>query len=158
MVEVARECSKDRPNVEYLLADAASWESPRERFDCVASIATLHHLPLGPMLAKMRDALRPGRILLVLDLYRASTATYRVRGALAMPVSKAIRLARTGQLAERQTPEVRKAWEEHGETNAYPPSPRYAGPARPSCGVRSSGGASFGAIRSSGANRHLGSR
>jgi ubiquinone/menaquinone biosynthesis C-methylase UbiE len=57
MIEEARARAKDHPNVEYLLADASSWAFPRERFDCVASIATLHHLPLGPMLAKMRDAL-----------------------------------------------------------------------------------------------------
>ena len=58
MIDAAR--SKDHPNIEYLIADAASWEFPSERFDCVASIATLHHLPLGSMLAKMRDALKPG--------------------------------------------------------------------------------------------------
>ena len=120
MVEVARARSKNRPNVEYLVADASSWEFPEERFDCVASIATLHHLPLAPMFAKMRDALKPGGILLVLDLYRARTVADRVLDALAFPASKAIRLARTGALSERQAPELRKAWEEHGDTDVYP--------------------------------------
>ncbi len=118
MVEAAR--SKGRPNVEYLVADAASREFPSEGFDCVASIATLHHLPLGPMLAKMRDALRPGGTLLVLDLYRAGTVADRVAGALAMPASRAIRLAKTGSLAGRQAPGLQEAWEEHGRTDAYP--------------------------------------
>jgi ubiquinone/menaquinone biosynthesis C-methylase UbiE len=112
--------SKNHPNVEYLLADAASWEFPSERFDCVAFIATLHHLPLGPMLAKMREALKPGGTLLLLDLYRARTAADRVVSALALPTSKAIRLARTGSLVERQAPELQEAWEEHGKTDAYP--------------------------------------
>jgi len=120
MIEAARVRSKDHPNVEYLVADAASWEFPSERFDCAASIATLHHLPLSPMLAKMRDTLKPGGTLLLLDLYRARTAADRVVSALAVPTSKAIRLARTGTLAERQAPESEMAWEEHGKTDAYP--------------------------------------
>jgi SAM-dependent methyltransferase len=120
MIEAARARSKDHPNVQYLLADASSWEFPSKRFDCVASIATLHHLPLGPMLAKMRDALKPGGLLLLLDLYRARTAADRVVSALALPTSKALRLARTGSLVERQGPELQEAWEEHGKTDAYP--------------------------------------
>jgi ubiquinone/menaquinone biosynthesis C-methylase UbiE len=119
MVEVARARSWGHPNVEYVVADAASWEFPQERFDCVVSITTLHHLSLGSMLTKLRNALRPGGILLLLDLYRASTVTDRLVGALAVPASKAIRLAKTGSLTERWTSESRRAWEEHGTTDAY---------------------------------------
>jgi ubiquinone/menaquinone biosynthesis C-methylase UbiE len=120
MVEVARTRSTEHPNVEYVLADAVSWDFPSERYDCAASIMTLHHLPLGPMLAKMRDALRPGGTLLVLDLYRARTIADHVVGALAVPASKAITLAKTGSSSERQSPELRRAWEEHGSTDVYP--------------------------------------
>lgn len=119
MVEVARARSWGHPNVEYVVADAASWEFPQERFDCVASIMALHHLSLGLMITKLRDALRPGGNLLLLDLYRACTVTDRLVGALAVPASKAIRLAKTGSLTERQSPELRRAWEEHGTTDAY---------------------------------------
>jgi SAM-dependent methyltransferase len=119
MVEVARTRSKEHSNVEYVLADAASWEFPSERFDCAASIMTLDHLPLGPMLAKMRDALRPGGTLLVLDLYRARTIADHVVGALAVPASKVITLAKTDSSSERQSPELRRAWEEHGSTDVY---------------------------------------
>jgi ubiquinone/menaquinone biosynthesis C-methylase UbiE len=120
MIETARARLKDHPNIEYLVADATSWAFPSERFDCVAPIATLHHLPFGPMLAKMRDALKPSGTLLLLDLYRTLTAADRVVSALAVPTSKAIRMARTGSLAERQAPELQKVWEEHGKTDAYP--------------------------------------
>jgi SAM-dependent methyltransferase len=111
---------KDHPNIGHLVADADTWEFPSERFDCAASIATLHHLPFGPMLAKMRDALKPGGTLILLDLYRARTTADRVVSALAVPTSKAIKLARTGSLAVRQAPELEMAWEEHGKTDAYP--------------------------------------
>ena len=112
--------SKEYPNIEYIVADAASWEFPVARFDCVASIMTLHHLSLGLTLARLRDALKPGGTLLVLDLYRARTITDHLVGALAVPARKAIRLVRTGSLSERQSPELRRAWQEHGITDAYP--------------------------------------
>jgi SAM-dependent methyltransferase len=120
MVEVARTHSKEHPNIEYFVGNAVSWYFPVECLGCAASIMTLHHLPLGPMLARLRDALRPGGTLLLLDLYQARTITDYVVGALAMPASKAIRLAKTGSLSEQQSPELRRAWEEHGRTDAYP--------------------------------------
>lgn len=120
-VEVARERSKGYPNVEYAVADANTRSFPEERFGCVASITTLHHLPLARTLAKMGRALRPGGTLLVLDLYETRGAADLLVGALGFPASKAIRLAKTGALsAPRQSPEVRRAWDEHYATDAFP--------------------------------------
>lgn len=121
MVEVAKDRSKGHPNVEHAVADANSWQFPPERFDCVASITTLHHVPLAPTLRKMGGALRPGGTLLVLDLYRAHSPADYLAGAAGFPASKAIRLAKTGALAgPRQSPELRQAWEQHGATDRYP--------------------------------------
>ncbi len=119
MIEVAKDRSKEHPNVEYVVADANSWEFPEERFDCVASITTLHHLPFELTIRKMRDALRPGGTLLVLDLYRAASVADYLAGALGFPVSKALKLAKTGSLANRQSPELRQAWEAHGRTDRF---------------------------------------
>jgi SAM-dependent methyltransferase len=121
MVEAAKDRSKGHPNVEYAVADANSWEFPEGRFDCVASIATVHHLPLVPVLRKMGGALRPGGTLLVLDLYRASGYSDLLVGAAGFPASKAIRLAKTGALSgPLQPPEVQRAWEEHYATDTFP--------------------------------------
>jgi ubiquinone/menaquinone biosynthesis C-methylase UbiE len=121
MIEVAKNRSKGRPNVEYVVADANSWGFPDGRFDCVASMATLHHVPLAPMLRKMGGALRPGGALLVLDLYRASGYTEVLVRAAGFPASKVIRLAKTGALSgPPQPPEVERAWEEHYATDAFP--------------------------------------
>lgn len=120
MVEVARARSGEHPNVEYAVADAGSGGFPSERFDCVASITTMHHMPFGPTLAKMRDALRPGGTLLLLDLYRARSITDYLAGALGFPTSKALELAKTGSFADPRSPELRRAWEEHGRSDAYP--------------------------------------
>jgi SAM-dependent methyltransferase len=119
MVEVARNRAREHPNVEYVVADANFWEFPVKRFDCVASITTLHHLPLAPTIRKMRDALRPGGTLLLLDLYRARSVADYLTGALGFPASKALGLAKTGSFANRQSLELRRAWEEHGRMDTY---------------------------------------
>jgi len=69
MIEVARERSRPYPNLTFQVADVTRWEFPVERFDCIASIATLHHLPLDSTLFKIRGAVRPGGTLIALDLF-----------------------------------------------------------------------------------------
>lgn len=121
MVGVAEVRSGGFPNVEYAVADANSWEFPEERFGCVASIATLHHLPLAPTLRRMGNALRPGGTLLVLDLYEAGSILDLLVGAAGFPASKIIRLAKTGALVgPRQPPGLRRAWDEHYATDRFP--------------------------------------
>src|SRR5438046_368708 len=69
MIRVARSRSASFPNIEFHVADAISWDFPAAHFDCIATIATLHHLPLREMLLKMKAALKPEGVLLVLDLF-----------------------------------------------------------------------------------------
>ncbi len=116
MVRLARERSR-APNLEFRVADAATWAFPRESFDCVASIATLHHLDAATTLARMRDALAPGGTLLVLDLFRASGPGDLAASALAAPLSVFLHLAKTGR--PRPHADVRRAWEEHGRHDRY---------------------------------------
>jgi len=58
MIRIAREHSLLYANIDFQVADALSWEFPPEQFDCISSIATLHHLPIEEILVKMRSALR----------------------------------------------------------------------------------------------------
>jgi ubiquinone/menaquinone biosynthesis C-methylase UbiE len=117
MIQVAREHSKGYSNIEFQVADATAWAFPSEQFDCVASIATLHHLPMAATLAKMRDALRAGGALVVLDLYQEKGLADLLTSALAVPVDKAMRLLKLGRLT--QPPELRDAWAEHGRHDSY---------------------------------------
>jgi len=117
MLAAARERCAGAANVELALADALVHPLPREHFDLVVSIATLHHLPLAPMLARARDALRPGGLLWVLDVTRDETPLELARSAVAFPLNVLGRLYTTGRM--RPPPEVRAAWDAHGASDRY---------------------------------------
>ena len=117
MVRIARERSVDLLNIEYSLVDVLEWTFPAERFDCIASIATLHHLPLEEMLKKMKNALKPGGVLLILDLFKASGLSDLLLSAAAFPASFFMRLGKTG--LARSSRMERQAWDEHGKHDQY---------------------------------------
>lgn len=117
MIRVARERSEEFPNIDYQIADALAWDFQANRFDSIASIATLHHLPIEAMLVKMRGALKPGGTLLVLDLYQSEGPADALTSMVAMPVNLALRLINGRQLREPR--EIREAWAEHGKHDTY---------------------------------------
>src|SRR6266581_2348691 len=82
MIRVARARSPDKSNIEFRLADITSQDLPSEHFDCIAIIATLHHLPLRDMLLNMKAALKPGGVLLVLDLFEPEKNLLNPEGLL----------------------------------------------------------------------------
>jgi SAM-dependent methyltransferase len=82
MIRIARERSAHLPNLEFRVADVMSYDLPSAGFDCIASLATLHHLPLREILLKMKAALKPGGVLLILDLFEPA-------GVIDSPTSRA---------------------------------------------------------------------
>ena len=117
MIRVARSRSTQRPNLEFQLADAMTCEFPQAYFDFICSIATLHHTEQRPLLMKMRDALKPGGVLVVLDLVESRGLVERVIDVAAFGVSGALRLIHNGRL--NPPAQVRKAWEQHGTHDSY---------------------------------------
>ncbi len=100
--------------------------SPRTQTTCSVSIsrrrccvphASLHHLPIAATLARVRDALRPGRLLLILDLVRDASLRDFAASVLAVPTNLALHLVKTG--ARREPPAVRAAWMLHGRSVHY---------------------------------------
>jgi len=134
MIRIARERSAQYPNIEFELADVCDRLLPVEHFDCIATVATLHHLPFEEMLLKMKAALKPGGVLLILDLFEparvsdshsAGLSHPLVAGLwdsllnlLAIPVSVGLRLIHHGRLLPRR--EVRDAWAAHESHDLYP--------------------------------------
>lgn len=117
MLRLARASSTDSPNIDYVQADVMVYPLPADHFDCIASIATLHHLPLDAVLARLKAALAPGGVLLVLDLCQDQGLGDLLRSAAAIPVHLALqRIKGSGQ----SSPEARAAWDAHGRDDVYP--------------------------------------
>ena len=117
MIRVAQERSADYNNVEFHVADAMTWDFPQSHFDFICSIATLHHLQQRELLTKINDALRPGGILVVLDLVQSDSLGERVLDVIGFGFSGSLRLIHNGRLKPPR--EVRKAWEQHGKHDKY---------------------------------------
>jgi ubiquinone/menaquinone biosynthesis C-methylase UbiE len=118
MIRIARESSTQFPNIDFQLADVRDVPFPIASFDCIATIATLHHLPFPEMLLKMKTALKPGGVLLVLDLFELTGLSDSLLNFLARPMSMALRLIHYGRL--RPPREVRAAWAAHEHHDLYP--------------------------------------
>ena len=117
MIRVARSRSAQFDNLEFQLADAMTWSFPQSHFDFICSIATLHHLEQRELFVKMRDALKPGGVLVVLDLVQSNGVVERMLDVVALGVSGGLRLLHNGRL--KPPPAVRKAWEHHGKQDHY---------------------------------------
>ncbi len=117
MIRIARARSAQFGNLEFQLADAMTWNFPHSHFDFVCSIATLHHLQQRELFVKMRETLKPGGVLVVLDLVQSDNLFERMLDGVGLGVSASLRLIHNGRL---QPPaEVRKAWEQHGKHDSY---------------------------------------
>jgi SAM-dependent methyltransferase len=118
MIRIARAHSAHLTNIEFQIADVMWQNLPPESFDCIATIATLHHLPLREALLKLKSALKPGGVLLILDLFKAAGVTDALLNPLALFVSVGLRLIRNGRL--RPSRDVRAAWAAHERHDVYP--------------------------------------
>ena len=117
MLVLARERSRHLSNIDFQLADALSQDFPREEFDCIATVATLHHMPFARIVSKMERALKPGGVLLILDLLQPEGVADAFTNAAAHAVCAGLRLLYQGRL--RAPAAVRAAWAEHEQYDSY---------------------------------------
>ncbi len=104
-------------NVTYFLDDFTEIKLPTTSVDLFASIATLHHLPFEASLQKMKNALKPGGRILILDLYQEATIEDYLTIAVASLVNRMAKLYRHSP-AEYAT-EIAQAWREHTQYDSY---------------------------------------
>lgn len=118
MLRRARDRCAAIENIVFERRDVLDWQLPERAFDCIVSVATLHHLPLAPTLRRLALALRPGGTLAVLDLVRDANGFDVLRSVLSAPIVMLARLRATGTL--RDPADVRAAWAAHAATDRYP--------------------------------------
>jgi ubiquinone/menaquinone biosynthesis C-methylase UbiE len=117
MIRVARERSADFSNIDYRVAEVTTLDLGDSRYDCIASIAALHHVSAPALLPRLAAAVRPGGVLLILDLRQSRGLVDRILDCAGMAVHALERLIH-GPLGPHAA-EVRHAWHEHGKTDRY---------------------------------------
>ncbi len=117
MVRLARARCADHANVTFLVGDFRALDLSPASFDCITAVAVLHHMPLVPSLERAKVLLRPGGVLLVLDLFRDAGILDRLRSAAALVVD------RVTQRRRRESRNLRSAWAEHASGDTYPTIP-----------------------------------
>lgn len=109
MIRLARERSTAHPNIEYHVGDVRDWLRGEMRYDCITSMAVLHHMDAREMVPLLVRALRPGGILLLVDILTR-------RGLVHLPLNAAGWFA--SQL-KHGSAELRHAWQQHGSGETY---------------------------------------
>jgi ubiquinone/menaquinone biosynthesis C-methylase UbiE len=122
MIRVAQEHSKLYPNIDFVKGDVMAYQLLDNQFDCIATLTTIHHLPIETVLRKIRKALKPGGIFVCLDLYQRSGLTDLLSDGVAYPANLFLSLIKTGKL--RPSREVREAYADHEKTDTYPTLPQ----------------------------------
>ena len=113
MIRLAREQSIRHPNIEFAVCDAMTFNFGEQQFDCIATLTTIHHLPIQAVLHRIRAALKPGGVFFCLDLYQNSRAMDLVFDGFAYSTSLLLRLIKTGRLRpQRASLSVRGARED----------------------------------------------
>ncbi|WP_103504500.1 MULTISPECIES: bifunctional 2-polyprenyl-6-hydroxyphenol methylase/3-demethylubiquinol 3-O-methyltransferase UbiG [unclassified Streptomyces] len=85
-----------RPAVDgprFRRADITRTELSPAGYDVITCLASLHHVPFAPTLGRLRDALAPGGVLVVLGCYAERTVTDHAWSLAALPVNATARVA-----------------------------------------------------------------
>lgn len=96
MVARARELSAGRPGIGFVEGDFLTADLPAAAYDFVCSVSAVHHMDFAAALARMRDLLRPGGVLVVAGLAREATLAdwaFLVAAAPVVRVTKVLRRA-----------------------------------------------------------------
>ena len=107
MIDVARVRTTDGLGIEYRVGDFMTWQRREPLYDAAIAIASLHHLPLDAALTRMADAVVPGGLVLVGDLFTA-------RGPLALPYNAISWLRRQLRPLPETPADLAAAWAAHG--------------------------------------------
>ena len=117
MVSLASARTPSGDNAHFICADFMTHDFGGERFDCVFSVTTFHHMSNVPALERMKTLLAPGGVLIVHDV-RAVTGTRDL-------VASGLRATATGEILHwvaqrmRNRGELARAWHDHGATDEY---------------------------------------
>ncbi|BAZ44912.1 hypothetical protein NIES4102_19290 [Chondrocystis sp. NIES-4102] len=117
MIAIAKQRSQAYQNIEFLVGDILKWHFPLEKFDAIASIATVHHLPLDQLLPSLKSALKCQGKLVILDLVRYEYPQDILREINSLVLNPLLTILINGKLKASQ--EELEAWQKHASTDTY---------------------------------------
>ncbi|MER6911728.1 methyltransferase domain-containing protein [Streptomyces sp. NPDC000594] len=77
--------------IRWRRADITATALPSGTYDYISCLASIHHVPFDTV-EKLREALSPGGVLVILGCYRESTPSDRLIGLAAVPVNAVCRV------------------------------------------------------------------
>jgi 2-polyprenyl-3-methyl-5-hydroxy-6-metoxy-1,4-benzoquinol methylase len=117
MIRLARQRSRDSARIEFVCGDFSVLLLDSKLYDCVVSVATLHHVPAAATLARMVNMVKPGGVLLIHDVRSPSGTRDWLLPALAAALNgDAVWWVRHRL---RESRDLRDAWRDHGLGERY---------------------------------------
>ncbi len=87
MIAAARALASGASNVCYIEADLTGYDLGSGRYDFIACVASIHHMPFAETITKLRDALAPAGVLGIVGCYREATPADYARDLVAIPAN-----------------------------------------------------------------------
>ena len=115
-IQIAQQRSQQF-DIDYQVADVSQWEFPSEYFDAIVSIATVHHLSIERLIPKLKAALKPGGVLIILDLLEPHNLRDTLSDAIAVPLNWWLLKVNNGHF--KPDSEAAAAMREHLRTDKY---------------------------------------
>lgn len=117
MVRKAMDKYGSSRTIHFVAADIMDLPLEQNTLDCIVSIAVLHHLDMNEILPRLKRALKPGGVLIIMDLYKQEKLSEYAMNVVAAPLHWIYSLSRNGKL--RPSKESLEAWNEHGGRDEY---------------------------------------
>jgi ubiquinone/menaquinone biosynthesis C-methylase UbiE len=118
MTSLARTRSAGVRGVQFICDDFMSHPFGDERFDCVLTVTTLHHLEVEDAIVRMASLVKPGGVLIVHDIREPSGSRDLAWSVVRATADGSILHWLRRRLTERG--ELSQAWRDHGATDVYP--------------------------------------
>jgi len=115
MIEQAKKRHSAK-NINYIVKDFCEFDE-ENKYDCIVSVATFHHLDLTTALPKVIRLLKDGGVFIVLDLYERRGVLDRFLDLVAVPSNIILRLIYNKSLAV--DPQEKALWQEHSKYDEY---------------------------------------
>lgn len=117
MIRVACSRSPDVGRLNFVRGDFSVHAEDPGTYDCVVSVATLHHLPAAATVERMKDLLKPAGVLVIHDVRSPSGIVDWLRAALVASVNGDAAWWVRRRLLEGRA--LRETWREHGRGERY---------------------------------------